>query len=448
MQKSTARKHKLGAGMAKKTAVEATIAADQLEALVTILDLIRSGSALTRSELIQVSGLGRAVVTQRVAQLVALNLVDDGSLAPSTGGRAPRGLRFTAESGNILVAELGATGVNAGLTDLSGNLLVHKSAPLDIAHGAEVCLTLVEDLFYELLTLAGTSIDKLWGVGIGVPGPVEFATGRPISPPIMPGWDNYPIRDRFAATFHVPVWVDNEVNLMALGELRTGLARGLNDVMFVKIGTGIGAGIISGGRLHRGAQGCAGDIGHVAVTGHADITCRCGNTGCLEALAGGAAIGRDGEAAAREGRSQYLAEVLQRAGTVQAIDVAAAARHGDPVGFELLTRAGRLIGESLASFVNFFNPSLLLIGGGVTNAGDHLLATVRESVYRRSLPLATRELRITRSALNDRAGMMGAAFMVTDELFGRVTLPHWIDYGCPTGRPEIATVQKALAGVV
>ena len=233
---------------------------------------------------------------------------------------------------------------------------------------------------------------RLWGVGIGVPGPVEFRTGRPISPPIMPGWDGYPVRERFVARHAAPVWVDNDVNLLALGEWRSGVAVGHDNVVVVKIGTGIGAGIISDGRLHRGAQGSAGDVGHIQVVDDASVICRCGNVGCLEALAGGAALGRDGEAAALEGRSDRLRAALDQHGGVTAEDVARAASFGDPVAVALLQSAGRRVGLMLASVVNFFNPSLIVIGGGVAQSGDQLLAAIRETVYRRSLPLATREL--------------------------------------------------------
>ncbi len=411
--------------------------ADSLDALARVLEMIRRGEARTRPELIQATGLGRAVVSQRVDQLTALGLIGEGSLGRSTGGRAPRTLDFRADAGLLLVAELGATGLSAGLADLSGELLRCQEQSLDIADGPEECLALVELLFDELLRTAPPNV-PVWGIGIGIPGPVEFATGHPIAPPIMPGWDSYPVRERLSARFQVPTWVDNEVNLMALGELRAGLARGVANVIYVKIGTGIGAGIVSGGKLHRGAQGCAGDIGHVEITEGESIVCRCGNTGCLEALAGGGAISRDGEAAARDGRSSQLAEILQRNGKIVSADVSDAARRGDPVSFELLARAGRLVGEVLATLVNFFNPSLVLLGGGVTASGDLLLASVREHVYRRSLPLATRELRLTRSPLDRRAGMTGAAHMVTDELFGLSTLPLWIKRGTPSGMPELA----------
>ncbi|MGH3952188.1 MAG: ROK family protein, partial [Pseudonocardiaceae bacterium] len=197
-------------------------------------------------------------------------------------------------------------------------------------------------------------------------------------------------------------------------------------------------GLISGGQLHRGAQGCAGDVGHIQVVDDASIVCRCGNIGCLEALAGGAAIARDATAAAADGRSPFLANLVEQGRGLEAREVARAADHGDPFSVELLTRSGRLVGDMLATLVNFYNPSLILIGGGVAGAGDQLLATIRQSVYRRSLPLATRELRIDRSPLGDRAGLMGAGFMVIDELFSRQRLGHWIDDGSPAGRPELA----------
>jgi predicted NBD/HSP70 family sugar kinase len=254
----------------------------------------------------------------------------------------------------------------------------------------------------------------------------------------MPGWDGYPIRERFAARYAAPVWVDNDVNVLALGEWRSGVAAGHDDVVVVKVGTGIGAGIISDGRLHRGAQGSAGDVGHIQVTQDESVICRCGNVGCLEALAGGAAIARAGEAAAREGRSPRLDVALDQHGTVTAEDVARAASFGDPVSVALLVDAGRRVGSMLASVVNFFNPSLIVVGGGVANSPDQFLAAIRETVYRRSLPLATRDLLIQRSSLGGLAGVIGASSMVVDQLFSRASIARWIAAGDPSGAPEVA----------
>jgi len=278
----------------------------------------------------------------------------------------------------------------------------------------------------------------VWGVGIGLPAPVEFGAGRPVSPPIMPGWDCYPVGQRLSSRYQAPAWVDNDVNLMALGELRAGQAQDQTDVVYIKIGSGIGAGLISAGHLHRGAQGAAGDVGHVAVLDDTSVVCRCGNTGCLEAIAGGAAIARDAAAAARDGRSDFLASRLGERPALTVRDVMEAADHGDIVAVELLNRSGNLIGRMLATLVNFYNPSLVIIGGGVAAAGDMFLATIRQSVYRRSLPLATRDLRIVRSSNIETIGLRGAAFVVLDELFSRAHLGKWINEGSPAGRLDLS----------
>lgn len=413
------------------------IAPDRLGDLVTVLDLVRSGDAVTRPELGRRSGLGRALITQCIADLIASGLVEEADYGPSTGGRAPRQLRFRSEAGHVLVVELGATSIAVGLTDLSGALVASREEPGNVAEGPETTLRRVEELLDGLLAKRGKSAPPVWGVGIGVPGPVEFRTGRPTAPPIMPGWDGYPVRTRLADRYSVPVWVDNEVNLMALGEQRGGLGRGVRDFVFIKVGTGIGAGLISAGRLHRGAQGCAGDVGHIAVLDDKTVICRCGNTGCLEALAGGAALARDGLVAATDGRSRFLAQLVSAGAPVDARAIARAAEHGDPVSVDLLNRSGRLVGDMLATLVNFFNPSLILVGGGVAASGDQFLAAIRQAVYARSLPLATRELRMARSPLGDRAGLMGAGFMVTDELFSHELLGAWLGCGSPAGRPEL-----------
>jgi len=414
------------------------VADEVLDALVVVLDEIRLGRCRSRSELIERTGLGRAIVARRVQELVDRGLVREGDVGQSTGGRPPRHLAFRADAGHVLVADLGATSIGVALTDLAGRILGHYAEPAEVADGPEAILGRVEALFEELEHTTRTASGPVWGVGLGVPGPVEFATGRPIAPPIMPGWDGYPIRERFATRFHAPVWVDNDVNVLALGEWRAGIAQGHDNVVVVKIGTGIGAGIISDGRLHRGAQGSAGDVGHIQISDDPSVVCRCGNLGCLEALAGGAAIGRHGASAALEGRSPRLRAALDEFGQVTAEDVARAAAFGDPVAVELLGAAGRRVGHMLASVVNFFNPSLIVVGGGVAQSGDQLLAAIRETIYRRSLPLATRELLIQRSSLGGLGGVIGTSALVVDRLFARESIERWLPAGIPAGMPEVA----------
>ncbi len=346
-------------------------------------------------------------------------------------------MAFRATAGHLLVADLGATSIDVALTTLDGRILGHHDEPARIEDGPEAGLDRVDALFDLLLATAKGVPGRLWGVGIGVPGPVEFGSGRPISPPIMPGWDGYPIRERFAARYRAPVWVDNDVNVLALGEWRSGVAAGHDNVVVIKVGTGIGAGIISDGRLHRGAQGSAGDVGHIQVSDEVSVVCRCGNVGCLEAYAGGAALGRAGEAAATAGASPRLALALDQTGSVSAEDVARAASFGDPVAVAMLQSAGRRVGSMLASVVNFFNPSLIVIGGGVANSPELFIASIRETVYRRSLPLATRDLRIAHSSLGGLAGVIGASSMVVDQLFSRESIGRWLEAGDPTAAADL-----------
>jgi glucokinase-like ROK family protein len=399
---------------------------EALDALVTILDELRSAGAQSRPELVGRTGLGRGIVAQRVGELLHLGLVVEGEVGPSTGGRPARRISFRADAGHLLVADLGATSIDVAVTDLEGRILGHRDEPADVSAGPEPCLARVEELFEQLVTATRDLPGRLWGVGIGVPGPVEFASGRPVSPPIMPGWDGYPVRERFAERYRAPVWVDNDVNILALGEWRSGIAVGHDNVVVVKIGTGIGAGIISNGRIHRGTQGAAGDVGHIQVVDAASVVCRCGNVGCLEALAGGAALAREGEAAAVAGRSERLRVAFDQHGRVTAEDVARAASFGDPFAVGLLQSAGHRVGLMLASVVNFFNPSLIVVGGGVAQSGDQLLAAIRETVYRRSLPLATRDLVVQRSSLGALAGVVGASAMVLEQLFSRDFLARWL----------------------
>ena len=404
---------------------------------VEVLDYVRRHASCTRAELVEATGLSRALVGQRLAALTDHGLVAEGGVGPSTGGRAPRTVRFRADAGHLLVADLGATSIDVAVADLAGGILAHAAEPADIAAGPEAVLGRVEALLEQCVDRTDTPGD-LFGIGIGVPGPVEFDAGRPISPPIMPGWDGYDVPERFAR-FGVPVWIDNDVNVMALGELTAGLGRGRANFVFVKIGTGIGAGIIVNGELYRGSQGCAGDIGHIQipVRDRDDVICRCGNVNCLEALAGGGALARDAAEAARAGRSSFLQGLLDEKGALDARDVALGAAHGDATSVELISNAGRVVGQAVASMVNFFNPSLVVIGGGVAEAGDGLLATIRQTVYRRSLPLSTRNLGVHRSALGWKAGIVGAATMVAGELFAPDFLPLWLEAGTPAAsRPS------------
>jgi len=367
----------------------------------TILRLIRDRRAATRTELMELTGLGRSTVSNRLDALLAHGLIVPAAGSASTGGRPPTKFDFNRRAALVLSADLGATHSRLALTDLEGEVLAERAREIAIAEGPEHVLTWLEGTFDDLIAEAGRDRSEICGVGVGVPGPVEFAQGAPVAPPIMPGWDGYPVGARLSDRFGAPALVDNDVNIMALGEYWARW-REVEHLMYVKVGTGIGCGIVAGGRIHRGAQGAAGDIGHISVPESDEAACRCGNVGCLEAVAGGGAM------------AKRLTAMGIDAPNARA--VVRLAREGRPEAVQLVRRAGRELGEVLAAAVNFFNPGVIVVGGDVADAHEQLFAGVREVVYQRSLPLATRSLRIVQGALGDRAGVIGAAVMVIEDV--------------------------------
>ena len=365
-----------------------------------LISILRDGQARTRAELVQLTGLARSTVSLRLDALLAQKWILPVEDAIFSGGRPAVAFSFNNGARVVLAADLGATHARIGITDLNTTVLAELSTEVAIKDGPESVLTWLAESFEELLAETGHTLDQVCGLGLGLPGPVEHSTGRPVNPPIMPGWDGFDVAGWLRARLGVPVMVDNDVNIMAVGERWASSPR-VEHLIFVKIATGIGSGIISDGRLHRGAQGAAGDIGHIRVANVAEgLICRCGNTNCLEAVASGSAL------AAR------LSDLGLPAADSR--DVVRLVRAGDGQAINAVRQAGREIGDVLAAIVNFFNPALIVIGGDISQAGEHLLAGIREIVYSRSLPLATQHLTIRTSELGDRAGLIGAAVTVIE----------------------------------
>ncbi|MEU8242104.1 ROK family transcriptional regulator [Actinoplanes missouriensis] len=382
---------------------------------VRLLRLLRDQGPVSRAELGDRLELSRPRLLAEVERLVAAELIVEAGMAASRGGRRstlveldPR-LRFAA-------VDLGATSIDVELTNGRLEPIAAYQEPADIRSGPRATLQRVNDLLAKA-RIDGV-YDRLNGVGIGVPGPVSFRDGVPVSPPIMPGWDRYPVRELLTREYGCPAVVDNDVNIMAIGERHGGVAHSVDDFLFVKIGTGVGCGIHLAGGVFRGVDGCAGDIGHIQVEAHGPA-CSCGNTGCLEALFGGAALARDAMAAARSGESPALAARLDSSTTasLSARDVADGAAEGDITCIRLIRDGGRRVGSVLATLVSFANPSMIVIGGGLANLGHVLLAEIRSVVYRRSLPLATGNLPVVLSELGSRAGVTGAAVLASDAVF-------------------------------
>ncbi|WP_055699696.1 ROK family transcriptional regulator [Streptomyces silaceus] len=363
-----------------------------------VLALLRTGAARTRADIARVTGLARSTVSQRVDALIAHGFLAEEADGSSTGGRPPRTLRLRTRDHAVAGVDLGASHCRVALMDIGGDTLALREDPLSIADGPQAVLGHVERTLLGLLEESGHGVDALQAIGVGVPGPVEFSTGRPVDPPIMPGWHQYPIPEFFADRFGARALVDNDVNVMALAEQR----RAFPDtryLLYIKVGTGIGCGIVADGRLHRGAQGSAGDIGHIRV-GDLEDPCRCGNSGCLEAIAGGAALAR------------RLADLGLEASSGS--DVVRLVKSGNRDAVRMVREAGRAVGEVLAGLVNFFNPDTVVVGGALAAVHDQLLAGVREAVYRRSHPLATHVLRIEPSRTGENAAAVGAGILAVE----------------------------------
>ncbi|OON71885.1 ROK family transcriptional regulator [Streptomyces tsukubensis] len=361
-----------------------------------ILKLVSSGLASSRADLVRELGLAPSTVSLRVQELVTAGLLTESGEGASRGGRRPRLLRVRARGGVTLAADLGSHHVRLGAVDLGGTVVEAVDHPFDLTEGPEHAVDWLCAQVAELAARRRRSGSEVRGLGVAFPGPVQVPEGRVLSPSRMPGWHRYPLREVLSDRLGLPVSVDNDATMMAVGEHHVARS-GLEHLVVVKAGRGIGCGVISSGRPHSGATGSAGDISHVRVEAGRERPCSCGNIGCLETVASGAALlgelGRQGVEVAD------TAELLQRVAD------------GDPRTTTLVRTAGRHIGEVLSVVVNFFNPQAVILGGVLATA-EPLVAAVRGVLYERCLPLATADLEITTTVTGHNAGLLGAALTV------------------------------------
>jgi predicted NBD/HSP70 family sugar kinase len=368
-----------------------------------ILELIRTGQVRTRRELQERTGLSRSTVALRLTELSSAGYIRAVGHRLGGAGRPTGILSFDETDKLVLVADLGATHARFALIDAGGHTLAESTQDLLIQQGPSIVLKIVIRRFRELLKRAERPVEQVAGIGVGVPGPVDFATGRPTRPPIMPNWHGHPVAEELSAALGSPAFVDNDANLLGLGEARD-VYPGVDNLLFVKVGTGIGAGIILGGQPERGATNQSGDIGHIKIAHPVKgLRCACGATGCLAAHASGAALAR--QLAARGIEAHTSRDVVRLVG------------EANPHAIKLVHDAGRLIGEVLATAVALLNPTIVVIGGDLALAHEHLLDCIRDVLYERSVPAATRSLGVFTSQLGDRAGVQGARHMVVDQVF-------------------------------
>jgi len=367
--------------------------------------LLRTVSSLgqtTRPELVAQSGLPRSSVAARVKELLEAGLLVETGQAESTGGRRATGLAFPQDMGVVLAVELGSTHARWTVSTLSQEVVAGAELAVTISAGARAVLGRVANSVSAALDGAGMSKGAIRACALGFPGPVDFRAGRVTGPPNMAGWDHAPLPELMAEWVDAPAVVDNDVNIMALGEYRAmWRPEGVENLLFIKHGTGIGCGIIADGEVFRGADGTAGEVGHMRVAGaQSTELCSCGGSNCLEVLASGKAL-------VRRLRSQDY-EVAT------ATDVAQLVLRGDAVAMNAVRDVGRALGELMSGIVNFFNPSVIVTGGSIGSLGVPLLAGLREAVYAQATMFSTRHLRIVPSRLGRDAGPRGATLLALE----------------------------------
>ncbi len=388
---------------------------EPLEAAV--VTAIRRQGPLSRTDLSERLDYSRASVTGIVGRMIDSRVLTEAGEGKSAGGRRPFLLDLNPHLGYVVGVDIGATSLDVALADFRGQILERVAEPGDVGGRPDAFFDHVADVVDELLARRGLPATGVIGIGVGVPGPVEFVPGVLIAPPLMPLWEGYPIKGHLRARFPAArVAVDNDVNIMARGEHQAGAGRGLDSFLFVKIGTGIGCGIISHGEIYRGADGAAGDVGHICVDYNGPV-CHCGNQGCLEIMAAGPAIAAAGRARAEAGESLFLAARLAERGALTAGDVGDAAAAGDRAALEIIRRSGRMVGGVLATLVNFYNPQAVFIGGGVAGIGHGLLSAIRQATLRRATALSTRHLRMEYSPLGEDAGVIGGIWLALENVF-------------------------------
>ncbi|MBI9048784.1 MAG: ROK family protein [Anaerolineaceae bacterium] len=378
-----------------------------------ILSIIRNQAPIDRANIIRQLKFSRAKTNGIINDLVDNNFIKIYGHGASSGGKRPQLLEINAEIGYVIGVDIGVTSMDVAIANFKGEILDVHGIESDIKDGPIAILQSMMDIIEDLKARNNMDSNQFVSIAIGVPGPVDVNTGEVKSPPLMPGWNDFPITEFIKSKLpNIKIIIDNDFNMMARGEYYSGIGKGHDLFVFVKIGTGIGAGIIINGDVFRGHEGSAGQIGHISVDWNGP-RCICGvNQGCVSGMAAGPAITAKALKAVKENESEFLVKrYKENNNALSAKDVGDALADGDQTAIEIINESGTLIGLALSSLVNLLNPGLIVLGGGITKSGNLLLSSIRQTVLTRALPFSTRHLRIEYSSLGDKAGVTGAVIL-------------------------------------
>ncbi|MCX4680578.1 ROK family transcriptional regulator [Streptomyces sp. NBC_01433] len=367
--------------------------------LERVVRAVRMAGSLTQAEIARSTGLSAATVSNIVRELKEGGTVE---VTPtSAGGRRARSVSLSGDAGIVVGVDFGHTHLRVAVGNLAHQVLAEESEPLDVDASSAQGFGRAEVLVRRLIETTGVSPEKVIGVGLGVPGPIDVESGTLGSTSILPGWTGINPSDELAGRLGVPVYVDNDANLGALGELVWGSGRGVRDLAYIKVASGVGAGLVIDGTIYRGPGGTAGEIGHITLDESGPV-CRCGNRGCLETFTA----------------ARYVLPLLQPShGPDLTMErVVQLAREGDPGCRRVIGDVGRHIGSGVANLCNLLNPSRVVLGGSLAEAGELVLGPIRDSVSRYAIPSAARQLSVLPGALGGRAEVLGALALVLSEM--------------------------------
>ncbi|MBO8185472.1 ROK family transcriptional regulator [Streptomyces spirodelae] len=372
--------------------------------LERVVRAVRMAGSLTQAEIARTTGLSAATVSNIVRELKDAGTVQ---VTPtSSGGRRARAVSLSADAGIVVGVDFGHSHLRVAVGNLAHTVLAEDAEPIDVDASAEQGFDRAEQLVRRLVGESGISPAKVIGIGLGVPGPIDMETGVLGSTAILPGWVGTNPRDELAARMGVPVYVDNDANLGALGEQVWGAGHGARDLAYIKVASGVGAGLVINGQIYRGPGGTAGEIGHITLDESGPV-CRCGNRGCLETFTA----------------ARYVLPLLHSSHgpDLTMAGMVRLAADGDPGCRRVVADIGRHIGSGVASLCNLLNPSRVVLGGDLVDAGDLVLGPVRDSVARYAIPSAARQLKVLPGELDSRAEVLGALALVLNEM-GDTTL--------------------------
>lgn len=365
-----------------------------------VLDLIRSGEATTRTTLVDQLGWSRITLARRLEELLGAGIIVVCGQQESGGGRPAEKFAVNKDAGILFAIDIGASHTRLAITDLVSTILIEDEADIGLGEGPDTVFSWAGQVFDYMLRQIGHERADVRGIGVGVPGPVDAATGRLASPQHEKQWEDVLVKDYFSEDFTAVFAVDRDVNAMAVAESRLGWP-GHSDLIVLKLGLGIGCGLVMDGRVYRGARGGAGDFSHVYR--HGTQPCNCGSVGCLSAIASGFAIRRELNARGYRVRTSR--------------DIVELSRMTSPDAVELLAAAGVEIGDALVDVVGLLNPAVVVVGGILAEAGDPFLSCIRDTLLERARAFSGDGLMVVPSSLGNKAGVLGASLIAQDTLF-------------------------------